>query len=720
MLQRCLFLLLLVVSSARLFSQHQDKVDFTKAHVSIQINPDSKEVTGKVVYDFEALGSVDSVFLDARNIDFSSIRLNNKKVRFNNTGQTISIYKKLKKGKAYALTLEYTAKPKQTVYFIGWDTSTKPVLSEVERLSVTSHEDISQQDSPGSRQVWTQGQGKYTSHWLPSFDDMTEKVEFDMNITFDASYEVIANGKLQKIIGTDGLKTWSFDMGKPMSSYLLAFAIGGFDKQELTSKSGIPIENYYYPSDSLKVEPTYRYTKQIFDFLEDEIGVPYPWQNYKQLPVKDFLYAGMENTGATIFSDTFVIDSVAFVDKNYVNVNAHEMAHQWFGNLVTEEDGNHHWLHEGFATYYAYLAEKEIFGDEYFYWKLYDSAKQLHALSEDEKGEALTNPKASSLTFYDKGAWALVMLKKQIGDIAFKRGIMNYLEKYQFKNVTITNFLEEMEVASGIDLNVYKNVWLEAPNFPFKEAKEHLMGNATSVAAFLNLKWDLTTSLENKTNTIQKYWGVSDNKELKARIISKYHKLFSLELIREAFGSESIPIRQALSLAYDKVPLELKSDYESLLYDQSYITLEHALYRLWISFPQDRFRYLEKTKDITGLPNKNVRLLWLLLAVLTKDYDNDFKETYLSELFDYTNPKYSMEIRQGAFGLIGEVFKFSDQNLLDLLNASEHHSWQFRNYARNLLDGLLNDDEQMKRLIELVKGLNDAEFRYINTKLNEL
>ncbi|MGB5499706.1 MAG: M1 family peptidase, partial [Maribacter sp.] len=114
-----------------------------------------------------------------------------------------------------------------------------------------------------------------------------------------------------------------------------------------------------------------------------------------------------------------------------------------------------------------------------------------------------------------------------------------------------------------------------------------------------------------------------------------------------------------------------------------------------------------------------VRMLWLFLAVRTKDYDNHLKEAYLAELFDYTKPKYSMEIRQGAFGLIGEVFEFTDQHLLDLLNASEHHSWQFRKYARNLLDRLLKDDKQRKRLIELTKGLNEDEFRYINIKLNK-
>ena len=696
MKQRYFVLLTLCVFSSVILAQHQDNVDFVHANVFIQVNPDAREVMGKVVYDFEVMEKVDSVFLDARNIDFSSIRLNNKKVSFNNNGQTLSIYKKFKKGKTYALTLDYKTKPKQTVYFLGW-----------------------KDDIDGNEQVWTQGQGKYTSHWLPSFDDMTEKVEFDLNITFDKNYEVIANGKLQKVKENDGLKTWSFDMCEPMSSYLLGFAIGDYDKQELTSKSGIPLANYYYPQDSSKAEPTYRYTKEIFDFLEQEIGVPYPWQDYKQVPVKDFLYAGMENTGATIFSDGYVIDSITFIDKNYVNINAHEMAHQWFGNLVTEKDGNHHWLHEGFATYYAYLAEKEIFGDEDFYWKLYDTAAQVQGLSEEGKGEALTNPKASSLTFYEKGAWALVMLKEQIGEEAFKQAIKNYLEKYQYRNVTIQDFMGEMEAFSGKDLTDYVALWLDSPIFPYENAKEHLMAHSESVKGLFDLKWELTTSLEDKIEIIQKYWNSTNSEDLRARMIAKYHKSFSPELISEAFGSESIKIRQALALAYEKVPMELKTDYESLLNDSSYVTLEHALYKLWISFPQDRSRYLEKTKGTFGLPNKNVRLLWLLFAALTKDYDNDLKESYLSELFDYTNPKYSMEIRQGAFGLIGEVFKFSDQNLLDLLNASEHHSWQFRKYARNLLDGLLKDDEQRKRLIALLKEMNDDEFRYINTKLNK-
>ena len=700
MLARCFFLLLFSISATCVFAQHQDKVDFTHAKVTISVYPNSKEIKGDVTYEFKVLERVDSVFLDAKNMTFQSVHLNRRKKRFKYDGKYLVLHHRFKKGKIYNIGLQYNTKPQQAVYFMGVEDGIKG----------------NEQALPAGRQVWTQGQGKYTSHWLPSFDAMEEKLEFDLNLSADDDYEVIANGELKTFQQTDDLKTWSFDMRNPMSSYLVAFVIGNYDKQELTSTSGIPIENFYYPQDSLKAEPTYRYTKQLFDFLETEIGVPYPWQNYKQVPVRDFLYAGMENTGATIFSDAYVIDSIAFIDKNFVNVNAHELAHQWFGNLVTEKDGSHHWLHEGFATYYAYLAEKEIFGDDYFYWKLYDTAQQLNDQSKDEKGEALTDPKASSLTFYEKGAWVLVMLRNQIGDDAFKKGIIAYLEKYQFKNVTIEQFISEMELASGTDLSDYKREWLDSHDFPFEKVESYLSDHSTSDATFLNLKWELTTSLADKTSTLQKYFDSADA-ELKARIISKYHKSFSEEMMLKGFESNSIKVRQALALAYDKVPPTLQSQYETLLNDGSYLTKEIALYRLWISFPQNRAKYLDRTKGVIGLPHKNVRMLWLLFAALTKGYETELKESYLTELFAYTSPTYGMETRQNAFGIIGEVFEFQDRNLLDLINASVHHSWQFRTYARNLLDTLLQDDEQRKRIIGLSKGLNEEELRYIRTKL---
>lgn len=687
--------LLFVLFTGFVFSQPQPSVDFFKADIDIFPDPDYKRINGKVTYSFKVLHKTDSVFLDAKNMDFSSVLLNGKKVRHANTKEKIVFYKKLKADKTYKLTLDYSTIPAQTVYFLGWEDSI-----------------------PDNNQIWTQGQGKYTSHWLPSFDNMNEKVEFDLSLTFDKEYEVIANGKLKDTLSKDSLRTWFFDMNKPMSSYLLAFAIGNYKSKKFTTKIGIPLELYYYPGDSLKEEPTYRYSSEILDFLSDEIGIPYPWQNYKQIPVRDFLYAGMENTGTTIFSDGFVIDSIAFVDKNYVNVNAHEMAHQWFGNLVTEKDGNHHWLHEGFATYYALLAEKKLFGEDYFYWKLYESAKQLQKLSSQGKGEALTDPKASSLTFYEKGAWALHILRTMLGDTAFKEGIQSYLNKYQYSNVTISDFITEMQKASGLDLLEFEQTWLKGTQFPFDEVKTLLASSSDDLQTFFDLQWELTSSITSNEQLIKKVWDNNSSPRIKENIILDYHKSLSESFLKNAFTTEDLKTRQALCITTDRIPSGLKKQFESLLQDKSYITIENALYRLWISYPNDRIAYLERTKGVIGLPNKNVRLLWLFLAVLTKDYLNDIqKADYTEELYGYTSAEYSFEVRQNAFSVLAEVFPLSDQNLLDLINASVHHSWQFRNFARSLIERLLKDDKQKERFLKLSKELKGKELRYIQSKL---
>ncbi|MCB0444707.1 MAG: M1 family peptidase, partial [Gelidibacter sp.] len=307
----CFFLCFII--GFAVFGQQTESVDFERISADIQLKPSIKEVKLYVKYEFKILKDVDSVYLDFGTVYHYEIHnqnfkgfvkdQNNKLIFYNNEGG-------FKANQKYEFELVWFDYPKKALYFIDWN-----------------HD--------GKKQIWTQGQGKYTSNWLPSIDDMNDKIEFDQTITFDKNYEVIANGKLVDVIENDSTKTWQFNMNKPMSSYLVALAIGKYNKKTELSKSGIPLVYYYYPEDVSKVEPTYRYTKQIFDFLEDEIGVPYPWEIYKQVPVKDFLYSGMENTSLTIFSDALMTDSTAFVDKNYVNVNAHELAHQWFGDLVT-------------------------------------------------------------------------------------------------------------------------------------------------------------------------------------------------------------------------------------------------------------------------------------------------------------------------------------------------------------------------------------------------
>jgi len=367
---------------------------------------------------------------------------------------------------------------------------------------------------------------------------------------------------------------------------------------------------------------------------------------------------------------------------------------------------------------YALLAERKLFGEDYFYWKLYESAKQLQKLSSQGMGEALTNPKASSLTFYEKGAWALHILRTMLGDKVFKEGIQSYLKKYQYSNVTISDFISEMRNISDKDLSEFEQVWLNGTKFPFEEVKILLATSSTDLQTYFDLQWELTSSNLNNEDLIRRVWNNTTSSKIKENIVLDYHKSLSESFLIDAFNTNDLKTRQAICVKTDRVPSGLQKQFESLLEDKSYITIENALYRLWISYPNERIVYLDKTKGIIGLPNKNVRLVWLFLAVLTKDYLSDLqKASYTEELFGYTSPKYSFEVRQNAFSLLSEVYPLTDQNLLDLIDASVHHSWQFRNFARNLIERLLKDDKQKERLLKLSKELKGKELRYIKSKL---
>ena len=611
-------------------AQQTQYVDFLTCKAEVNPLSIKKEVRGSVRYTFKVKEIVDSIYIDAKNMTFDNVFIKNRKAQYKVTSNKLWLFKKFKKGKEYSVSFNYKTNPKKAMYFIDWDNQKHPEANP---------------------QIWTQGQGKDNSNWIPSFDDMNEKVAFDLSISFDKNYEVITNGKLiSKKQKTDYINTWQYDMLQPMSSYLLAIAIGKYAKKEAISKSGIPLEMYYYPKDSTKVEPTYRYSKQIFDFLEEEIGVPYPWQNYKQIPVKDFLYAGMENTSATIFSDAFVVDSTAFADKNYVNINAHELAHQWFGDLVTETHGTHHWLQEGFATYYALLAEKDIFGDDYYYHKLYETSQQLIKAQKTDS-IPLMNSKASSLTFYQKGAWALHSLREHVGDSVFKASVQQYLKEYQFRNVETNDFISIVEQQSKQNLSEFVNTWLLSNKFNVKYSNE-IISKINKGSVFYELiKINKEESIANLT------WSINE---------------------------KDIKVRQVVVEKTQKIPVELKADYESLLQDKSYQTIETALLILWLNFPENRIQYLSSTEAVIGFNNKNIRTLWLTLALNTKGFKkNKYKEFY-DELVSYTNPVYHFEVRRNTFQYLNKLRLINSTVLRNLQQATKHHNWRFRSYCKKL------------------------------------
>ena len=676
-----------------IFAQQTKSVDFKTVIGNLSINPENKSISGTVNYTFQVLKPIDTIKIDAQNMTFSALELNAKKIQFETNGKELLLIYPFQKGKN-TVQFSYEAKPKQTMYFVG-------------------------SEATDNLQIWTQGQGKYTSHWFPSFDDVNEKVIFNMNIAFDSKYQVISNGVLKSKTEDKNTIHWSYQMHKPMSSYLLMIGIGKFEKNTLKTKSGIPLELYLDPKDISKQEPTYRYSKEIFDYLEKEIGVKYPWEIYRQIPVSEFLYAGMENTTSTLFSTRYVVDSVGFEDRSYTNVNAHELAHQWFGDLVTAQTGKDHWLQEGFATYYALLAERAIYGDDYFYSKLYESSLQLKQASKTDTIPVL-NPKASSLSFYQKGAWALHVLREGIGEKAFKKAVKNYLLKYSYKNVTTQNFFDEIKKVSHYDLENFGKIWLESPAFNSEIANELLAKN-DAMKVQLEVAKLRNKPLAEKFTFFEKTLQSNVHFSVKESIVGQLFKEKfedKKQLLHLALQTQNIQVRQAVASTLQKIPDEFRSEYETLLDDKSYQTQEIALYILWNNFPNKRIDCLEKTKNWIGFNDFNLRILWLSLAVSTPEYGNN-KEVYFQELLNYSSPKYEATTRQNALEYLLNFKIINDAVLKNLVNATTHHMWQFSKFGRDNIRVLIKNPEIRNTFQTILPSLNEKEKFQLERLLKE-
>jgi aminopeptidase N len=681
-----LWVFLFLNAQTILYAQQTDVVDFLRIEASVTPDAAAQKIDGRVQVTFKILKKTDSIFMNGVQMTVEKTGLSG--ISVSASTNKIWLSGRFSPGDVYTANFLYEAFPKQALYFMG-------------------------------DQIWTQGQGNYTSHWLPSIDDMNDKIEFDLQILAPSGKTVVANGKLQNVGKQTLNKAWNYDMVNPMSSYLAAFAIGDFDYKSELSESGIPLAYYFKPEDSAKVEPTYRYGKRIFDFLEKEIGHPYPWQNYKQLPVRDFLYAGMENTSITIFSEAFVVDSIGFNDRNYINVNAHELAHQWFGNLVTETSGTHHWLQEGFATYYAHLVEQELFGDDFFYWTMYNTAEQLKSLSDAGKGETLLNPEASSLTFYEKGAWALHILRELIGDKAFKTAVQNYLNKHQFGNVVTEDFLDQVKAAAIVDISQWEEDWLNQSAFKAEQAIVSL-ARSPFMEQYFKCSALRRTPLTSKLKELNQFLD-SGNEFIQQEVIYQLEDEAiseTLDLYQKGFRTGNLYVRQAIALSLLVIPPELMEACESLLNDPSYVTREAALFNLWNNFPAKRIAYLNATDGIIGFQDRNLRQLWLAMAIFTEGFREDQKELYIEELRGYTSAQYSFEVREKAFAYISELRLYNDAVIKNLINASIHPNWRFRNESRKLLNEVLKNPGTAASLRAQYNSFNEKERQFLQTLMS--
>ena len=252
----CLSLSLLYLQAV--FAQQTSFLDVKRIRADIELQPAERSVEGELTVEFKVLAEADSAYLDARNMFFEPI--GDAPIDYEGRVDKIVFKGPFTAGQEVTRQFRFRAKPKQTLYFFG-------------------------------SQIWSQGQGKYTSHWLPSLDDMNDKIEFDLSFQIpdpDNKLTIVSNGRLVNTAREDGQLFQEFDMIHPMSSYLVAVAVGAFVQQPLVASDSTRIKLYMPAKWESRMEPTYRHSRTIFDFLTAEIGVAYPWQMlYDYLPPEE-------------------------------------------------------------------------------------------------------------------------------------------------------------------------------------------------------------------------------------------------------------------------------------------------------------------------------------------------------------------------------------------------------------------------------------------------
>jgi aminopeptidase N len=303
----------------------------------------------------------------------------------------------------------------------------------------------------GRRVICTQNWPDLAHHWFPSIDHPSDKASVDITVTAPEKYDVISNGRMVQTLSLpDGRKLTQWSESKDIPTYSMAIGIAEFSIAHPKEPASTQLDWYSYPQDSEAAAQKFSRTAPALQYFETLIG-PYPYEKLAQVECTTPL-GGMENASAIFYSESSFKGTP--VSENPV---FHEIAHQWFGDSVTEADWDHLWLSEGFATYFEALFYEHFQGPESLRQTMSAYAKELEAYPSARSAPVIDplqtdlNKKLNPLN-YQKGAWILHMLRGMLGDERFFEGIRRYYRQYAGGNALSKDFQSVMESVSGIPL----------------------------------------------------------------------------------------------------------------------------------------------------------------------------------------------------------------------------------------------------------------------------
>jgi aminopeptidase N len=389
---------------------------------------------------------------DSVDLQISSVMLDGKTAQFKVAPNELDVMlpEKSKRGDRHEVTIGYSGVPKKGLYYV--------------------FPDKNYPDRP--KEIWTQGESEDTRYYIPIYDYPNDRTTSEMLLTVPANWITISNGKLvSEKAEADGMKTWDWRVGEKLSTYLISFVAGEFVEKDETWR-GIPVRYVVPKGDESEIEPTFDRTKKMLELFSDKLGVKYPWEQYAQSSVDDFVEGGMENASATtLTSHGLVNPKLAAEDhEGSDDLNSHELAHQWFGDLVTTKDWANIWLNEGFATYFEHYWEEQYYGADDANYDFWNDQTQWFGQKRLYTSPIINRESEDSLEFagniYTKGGWVLHMLREQIGDDAFFAGLHHYLEVNRGENVVTADLQKAIEEATATNVDKFFQQWVYGAGAP--------------------------------------------------------------------------------------------------------------------------------------------------------------------------------------------------------------------------------------------------------------
>lgn len=425
-------------------------------HIRLEVALDFKErkISGTATHRLSAIaGAVDRLEFDAAEIAIASVRVGDRKASFDQADEKLAIELEhpLKPGETIEVTIDYSARPRRGLYFVGPDEGypNKPV------------------------EAWTQGEDEDSRYWFPCYDYPNDRVTSEVIATVPEKFTAVSNGELIGVSADAAAHTRTFHWRHevPHSAYLISLAAGEF--VEIRDQAGaVPVLYYVHPGREEDARRAFGNTPRMIQFYERTIGVPYPYAKYAQVAVSDFIFGGMENTSATTQTADTLHDARAHLDFTSDPLVAHELAHQWWGDLLTCRDWSHAWLNEGFATYFEALWCEEDKGADEFAWNLrQDRDGYFDEDTRHYRRSIVTNKYKAPIELFDrhlyeKGSLVLHMLRRTVGDELFFRSLNVYCTRHRGHNVITQDLQRAFDDATGRNLDFFFDQWVYKEGHP--------------------------------------------------------------------------------------------------------------------------------------------------------------------------------------------------------------------------------------------------------------